>query len=71
MYVAEIDTTTTTVELAFFELIRYPIVIKKAQEEVQRVIGNQEKVEENDVTEFEVHHQGDSKVTSSCPSTCL
>lgn len=50
MYVAEIDTTTTTVELAFFELIRYPIVIKKAQEEVQRVIGNQEKVDENDVT---------------------
>lgn len=39
-------------EWVFYELIRHAIVIKKAQEEVRRVIGNKEKVEENGLTEM-------------------
>lgn len=43
------DPTATALEWAFAELMRNPGTMKKAQEEVRRVVGNKSKVEENDV----------------------
>ncbi|XP_028791828.1 cytochrome P450 71A1-like [Neltuma alba] len=46
------DTTTAALEWAFTELMRNPRVMKKAQEEVRRVVGNKSKVEENDMKQM-------------------
>lgn len=53
MYFAGTDTASTTMEWAIAELIRNPIAMKKAQEEVRRVVGNKEKVEEKDILKME------------------
>ncbi|XP_054786242.1 phenylacetaldehyde oxime monooxygenase CYP71AN24-like [Prosopis cineraria] len=43
------DTTSTALEWAFAELMRNPRTMKKAQEEVRRMMGKKSKVEETDV----------------------
>ncbi|PIA51609.1 hypothetical protein AQUCO_01100451v1 [Aquilegia coerulea] len=48
-FVAGTDTTSTTIEWAFAELIKNPHVMKKAQEEVRRVVGTKDKVDEEDL----------------------
>ncbi|XP_061364888.1 cytochrome P450 71A1-like [Gastrolobium bilobum] len=52
MFVGGSDTTATTLEWAFSELLRNPMVMKKAQEEVRKVVGHKSKVEENDVNQM-------------------
>ncbi|CAA3026137.1 flavonoid 3 -monooxygenase-like [Olea europaea subsp. europaea] len=42
------DTSSTTVEWAFHEIIKKPYIIEKATEELDRVIGRERWVEEND-----------------------
>eukprot|EP00253_Pinus_taeda_P007248 PITA_07248 len=42
------DTTTTTIEWAMAELIRNPKIMKRAQKELDEVIGRKRKVEESD-----------------------
>ncbi|XP_022884980.1 cytochrome P450 71A1-like [Olea europaea var. sylvestris] len=42
------DTSSTTVEWAFHEIIKTPHIIEKATEELDRVIGRERWVEEND-----------------------
>ncbi|PHT58466.1 hypothetical protein CQW23_00829 [Capsicum baccatum] len=46
------DTSATTVEWAFHELLRQPMIIKKAQEELHRAIGHERWVQEKDYTQF-------------------
>ncbi|KAM0937035.1 putative costunolide synthase [Dioscorea sansibarensis] len=43
------DTSAATLEWAMTELMRYPLTMKKAQDEVRSVVGNKGKVEENDL----------------------
>ncbi|KAK4264416.1 hypothetical protein QN277_025595 [Acacia crassicarpa] len=49
LFVGGSDTTSTALEWGFAELMKNPRVMKKAQEEVRRVMGNKSKVEEDDV----------------------
>ncbi|RWR95091.1 cytochrome P450 71A9-like protein [Cinnamomum micranthum f. kanehirae] len=51
--VAGRSTDSTTIVWAMSELIRSPRVKKKAQEEVRRVIGNKNKVEESDLAQLQ------------------
>ncbi|XP_043719369.1 cytochrome P450 71A1-like [Telopea speciosissima] len=53
MFVAGTDTTAITVEWAMSELIRNPRVMKKAQEEVRRVVGKKSRVEEDDICQMD------------------
>lgn len=46
------DTSAITVEWAFHELLRQPMIIKKAQEELDRAIGHERWVQEKDYTQF-------------------
>ncbi|KAF5179992.1 Cytochrome p450 [Thalictrum thalictroides] len=48
MFLAGIDTTSTTIEWAIAELLKNPEEMKKAQEEVRRVVGMKSVVEEED-----------------------
>lgn len=43
------DTVSTTMEWAMAELVKNPRVMKKAQEEVRRVVGEKPKVGETDI----------------------
>ncbi|KAF7838251.1 cytochrome P450 71A1-like [Senna tora] len=52
MYVGGSDTSSTTLEWAMAELLRNPAIMKKAQEEVRRVVDKKSKVEEKDVGEM-------------------
>ncbi|KAK7261024.1 hypothetical protein RIF29_27327 [Crotalaria pallida] len=52
MFVGGTDTAATVLEWAFTELMKNPIIMKKAQEEVRRVVGKKTKVEENDVNQM-------------------
>ncbi|XP_057729814.1 cytochrome P450 71A1-like isoform X2 [Arachis stenosperma] len=52
MFVGGSDTTSTTLEWTFAELIKNPKAMKKAQEEVRRIVGRKSKVEENDVNQM-------------------
>lgn len=49
MFIAGTDTTSTTLEWAMSELIKKPSAMKKAQEEVRRIIGKKSKIEESDL----------------------
>ncbi|XP_043724704.1 cytochrome P450 71A9-like [Telopea speciosissima] len=49
MFIAGTDTTAATVIWTMAELIRHPNTMKRTQEEVRRVIGRKQKVEENDL----------------------
>ncbi|XP_043688288.1 cytochrome P450 71A1-like [Telopea speciosissima] len=53
MFIAGIDTTAVTVEWAVAEVIRNPRVMKKAQEEVRRVVGKKSRVEEDDICQMD------------------
>ncbi|KAF7838253.1 cytochrome P450 71A1-like [Senna tora] len=52
MFVGGSDTSSTTLEWAMAELLRNPTTMKKAQEEVRRVVDKKSKVEEKDVGEM-------------------
>ena len=53
MFLGGSDTTSTTLEWAIAELIKNPVTMKRAQEEVRRVVGNKSKLEENDVNQMD------------------
>ncbi|XP_026379817.1 cytochrome P450 71A1-like [Papaver somniferum] len=53
MFVGGSDTTATAVEWSMAELIKNPRLMKKAQEEVRRVVGNRMKVDEQDINQME------------------
>ncbi|XP_058763199.1 phenylacetaldehyde oxime monooxygenase CYP71AN24-like [Vicia villosa] len=52
MFFGGTDTTSATLEWAISELMRHPSIMKKAQEEVRRVVGHKSKVEEIDINEM-------------------
>ncbi|XP_054807052.1 cytochrome P450 71A1-like [Prosopis cineraria] len=52
LFVGGSDTTSTALEWGFAELMKNPRALKKAQEEVRRVVGNKSKVEESDVRQM-------------------
>ncbi|CAI8609835.1 unnamed protein product [Vicia faba] len=52
MFFGGTDTTSATLEWTISELMRHPSIMKKAQEEVRRIVGNKSKVEENDINEM-------------------
>ncbi|KAK7291596.1 hypothetical protein RIF29_06866 [Crotalaria pallida] len=52
MFIGGSDTTSTTLEWAFAELMNSPSAMKKVQEEVRRVVGNKSVVDENDVKQM-------------------
>lgn len=49
MLVAAMDTSPTVVEWAMLELIKHPRVMKKAQEELETVVGKERMVDESDL----------------------
>ncbi|GMN75511.1 hypothetical protein TIFTF001_056849, partial [Ficus carica] len=53
MFVGGSDTTSTGLEWLMAELIRNPRVMKKAQEEVRRVVGNKPKIDVDDINQME------------------
>ncbi|XP_061341158.1 phenylacetaldehyde oxime monooxygenase CYP71AN24-like [Gastrolobium bilobum] len=53
MFLGGTDTTSTTIEWTIAELVKNPVTMKKAQEEVRRVVGNNPKLEDNDVNQME------------------
>ncbi|XP_026443181.1 cytochrome P450 71A1-like [Papaver somniferum] len=54
MFVGGIDTSATVVDWAMAELIKNPKLMKKAQEEVRRVVGNKtNKVEEHHINQMD------------------
>jgi cytochrome P450 len=52
MFVGTTDTSITTMEWAMAELMKRPIIMKKAQEEVREVVGRKSKVVVNDVNQM-------------------
>ncbi|XP_023543272.1 cytochrome P450 CYP736A12-like [Cucurbita pepo subsp. pepo] len=53
MLVAGMDTSATTIGWAIPELIRHPHVMKKMQDELEKVVGFDKKVEESDLEQLE------------------
>ena len=53
MFAAGSDPTSVAVEWAMAELVKNPITMKKAQEEVRRVVGHKSKVEESDINKMD------------------
>ena len=53
MFAGGSDTTSTLLEWTFAELIKNPNSMKKAQEEVRRIVGYKSKVDENDVNQMD------------------
>ena len=53
MFVGGIDTTATILEWAMAELVKNPSIMKKAQEEVRRVVGKKLEVDETDITQMQ------------------
>ena len=49
MFMAGTETTSTTLEWLMAELMRNPRVMKRAQEEVRRIVGNKPKIDMNDI----------------------
>ncbi|XP_062114933.1 phenylacetaldehyde oxime monooxygenase CYP71AN24-like [Humulus lupulus] len=52
MFVGGSDTTSTALEWLMAELLRNPRVMKKAQEEVRKVVGNKSKIDPNDINKM-------------------
>ncbi|GMP53368.1 hypothetical protein CsSME_00018836 [Camellia sinensis var. sinensis] len=52
MFIGGTDTTSTAIEWAMTELIKNPTKLKKAQEEVRRVVGEKSKVNEDDIDQM-------------------
>ncbi|KAM3751826.1 hypothetical protein ACB098_04G140200 [Castanea mollissima] len=53
MFVGGTDTTATILEWAMAELVKNPSIMKKAQEEVRRVVGKKSKVDEINITQMQ------------------
>ncbi|XWS51311.1 hypothetical protein CRYUN_Cryun12cG0166100 [Craigia yunnanensis] len=53
MLVAGVESTATTIEWAMAELLKNPGIMRKAQEEVRRVVGRKGKVDEDDINQME------------------
>ncbi|KAF5204319.1 Cytochrome p450 [Thalictrum thalictroides] len=53
LFVGGTDTTSTTIEWAMMELVKNPNVMKKAQEEVRKVVGKKNKVYDGDIHQME------------------
>ncbi|GMN66764.1 hypothetical protein TIFTF001_035827 [Ficus carica] len=53
MFIGGSDTTSTALEWLMAELVRHPKVMKKAQEEVRRVVGNRPKIDMNDLNKMD------------------
>ncbi|RZC79467.1 hypothetical protein C5167_003748 [Papaver somniferum] len=49
LFVAGTDTVSVVVEWAMVELVKNPEMMKKAQEEVRRVVGDKSRVDEDDI----------------------
>ncbi|KAG2678727.1 hypothetical protein I3760_11G016600 [Carya illinoinensis] len=52
MFVGGSETSSTTLEWLMSELIKNPNIMKRAQEEVRRVVGNKLKIDENDINQM-------------------
>ncbi|XP_019437157.1 PREDICTED: cytochrome P450 71A1-like [Lupinus angustifolius] len=52
MFLGGSDTNSTTLEWAMAELIKNPITMKKAQEEVRKVVGNKSKLDDDDINQM-------------------
>ncbi|XP_050219951.1 premnaspirodiene oxygenase-like [Mercurialis annua] len=52
IFIAGSETSATTVEWAMSEMLKAPRVMKKAQEEIRRVVGNKTNVDETDIQEL-------------------
>ncbi|CAL0305125.1 unnamed protein product [Lupinus luteus] len=52
MFIGGSDTTSTALEWTFAELIKNPNIMKRAQEEVKRVVGRKSKVDEDDINQM-------------------
>ncbi|EHA8586207.1 Cytochrome P450 71A9 [Cocos nucifera] len=52
VFIGGSDTSASTIEWGMTELIRNPMVMKKAQDEVRALLGNKGKVEEDDVQQL-------------------
>ncbi|KAH7866181.1 hypothetical protein Vadar_016771 [Vaccinium darrowii] len=53
MFVGGTDTTSATMEWAMAELMKNPTKMKKAQEEVRRVVGKKSKISQDDIAQME------------------
>ncbi|PON43841.1 Cytochrome P450, E-class, group I, partial [Trema orientale] len=53
MFVGGTDTTSASSEWLMTELLRNPRVMKKAQEEVRKVVGNKKKIEMSDINKMD------------------
>jgi cytochrome P450 len=53
MFVGGTETTSTTLEWLMAELIKNSNIMKKAQEEVRRVVGKKPKIDENDINQMD------------------
>lgn len=52
MFIGATDTTATAIEWAMAELVKNPIKMEKAQEDVRRVVGEKRKVDEADIDQM-------------------
>ncbi|XP_062115448.1 phenylacetaldehyde oxime monooxygenase CYP71AN24-like [Humulus lupulus] len=53
LFVGASDTTSTALEWLMAELVKNPRVMKKAQEEVRRVVGNKSEIDMNDINQMD------------------
>ncbi|XP_057869275.2 cytochrome P450 750A1-like [Cryptomeria japonica] len=53
MFIAGVETTSTTLEWAMSEILRNPGVAKKMQEEIESVVGRERAVSERDIGSME------------------
>ncbi|KAL5990689.1 hypothetical protein ACLOJK_011592 [Asimina triloba] len=53
MFVAAVDTSSVTIDWAMSELLKHPRIMKKAQEELETVIGLDRAVEESDLANLD------------------
>ncbi|KAG7954422.1 hypothetical protein I3843_11G017000 [Carya illinoinensis] len=52
MFVGGSETSSTTLEWLMAELIKNPNIMKRAQEDVRRVVANKLKMDENDIDQM-------------------
>uniref|UniRef100_A0A2N9IVJ3 Cytochrome P450 n=1 Tax=Fagus sylvatica TaxID=28930 RepID=A0A2N9IVJ3_FAGSY len=53
MFVGGSDTTSTTLEWTMAELVKNPSIMKRAQEEVRRVVGKKSKIDVDDINQMD------------------
>ncbi|RZC50036.1 hypothetical protein C5167_018464 [Papaver somniferum] len=53
MFVGGSETSATTMEWTMAELIKNPEVMKKAQDEIRRIVGKKAKIEESDIIQMD------------------